>query len=72
VVSQNTENILTVQLIQELQKRGRKIALFGEQLDHSSVQKKYLEYGVDFLLSDRPDILRKTVDQIQNSKNVVK
>eukprot|EP01089_Gocevia_fonbrunei_P002751 TRINITY_DN12654_c0_g1_i1.p1 TRINITY_DN12654_c0_g1~~TRINITY_DN12654_c0_g1_i1.p1 ORF type:complete len:278 (-),score=60.68 TRINITY_DN12654_c0_g1_i1:9-842(-) len=45
--------------------KGKKVFIFSfsDELDQKSIQKDLIKFGVDGLVSDRPDILRKTVDK---------
>lgn len=36
--------------------------LFGPLLDHISFQQRFVDFGVDVLLTDRPDVLRSLMD----------
>lgn len=54
---------MTATLIDEIKGRGRRIAIFGPGLDRSKEQKRMLGLGIDIIITDRPDKLRKNIDR---------
>jgi glycerophosphoryl diester phosphodiesterase len=58
-ISPEIKEFITVGLIDEMHSRNRKIALFGPSLDDEEVQLDFIQKGVDIIITDRPDLLRK-------------
>ncbi|CAF0949044.1 unnamed protein product [Rotaria sordida] len=58
----HTRSILNKHLIDTIHKAGKPLALVGSLLDDSNVQREMIELGIDILFTDRPDILRQTLD----------
>jgi len=53
-------------LIDALHKAGLKVLVCGDHLNDSRLQRECIEAGVDFVLSDRPDLLKTTMVQCRN------
>ena len=62
----HTRALLTKQLLDVIHKAGKPLALVGSLLDLPDVQKEMIELGVDILFTDRPDVLRQTLDSYLN------
>jgi glycerophosphoryl diester phosphodiesterase len=62
----HTRRILTQHLIDTIHKAGKPIALVGSLLDDPKVQQEMIELGIDILVTDRPDVLRQTLDSYSN------
>jgi glycerophosphoryl diester phosphodiesterase len=62
-----TRSLITKHLVNTIHKAGKPLALVGTLLDDPKVQKEMIELGIDILFTDRPDILRQTLDSY--SKN---
>jgi len=62
----HTRRILTQDLIDTIHKAGKPIALVGSLLDDAKVQQEMIELGIDILVTDRPDVLRQTLDSYSN------
>jgi glycerophosphoryl diester phosphodiesterase len=58
----HTRAMLTPHLIETIHRTGRPLAIVGSLLDDPTVQKEMIELGVDILFTDRPDVLRQTLD----------
>jgi glycerophosphoryl diester phosphodiesterase len=58
----HTRNLITKHLVDTIHQAGKPLALVGKLLDDPSIQKEMIELGVDILFTDRPDILRQTLD----------
>ena len=58
----NTRSLVNKHLIDTIHKAGKPLALVGTLLDDPSIQKEMIELGADILFTDRPDILRQTLD----------
>eukprot|EP00026_Physarum_polycephalum_P015115 Phypoly_transcript_15728.p1 GENE.Phypoly_transcript_15728~~Phypoly_transcript_15728.p1 ORF type:complete len:269 (+),score=34.34 Phypoly_transcript_15728:84-890(+) len=48
-------------LFDVLHKKGKKIAVFGELLNHKEGQKQLIDMKADILFTDQPDILKETL-----------
>lgn len=59
----HTRNLVTKTLLDTIHRAGKPLALVGSLLDDRQVQKEMIELGVDILFTDRPDILRETLNQ---------
>ena len=59
----HTRNLLTKALVDTIHQAGKPLALVGSLLGDRQVQKEMIELGVDILFTDRPDILRETLNQ---------
>lgn len=59
----STRNLVTKSLLDTLHRAGKLLALVGSLLDDRQVQKEMIELGVDILFTDRPDILRETLNE---------
>ena len=59
----HTRNLLDKRLINTIHQAGKPLALVGTLLDDQQVQKEMIELGVDILFTDRPDILRQTLNE---------
>jgi len=59
----HTRSFITKDLINTIHKAGKPLALAGSLLDDSNVQKEMIELGIDILFTDRPDVLRKTLNE---------
>ncbi|UJR20323.1 hypothetical protein I4U23_023454 [Adineta vaga] len=62
----HTRAILTSHLIDTIHKTGRPLAIVGSLLDDPKIQKEMIELGIDILFTDRPDILRQTLNSYAN------
>jgi len=69
IVMEKTKDKLPLGLIKAIKNRGRKVAVFGPLLDHKEYQQKFLEMGCDMVLTDRPDVLRQCVDELNEVRN---
>lgn len=58
----HTRAMLTKHLVDTIHQTGKPFAVVGSLLDDVNVQKQMIEFGVDILFTDRPDILRQTFD----------
>lgn len=43
------------------------VLVCGEELDKEEVQRQCIEFGVDFILTDRPDVLTEVFFSFHNS-----
>jgi len=48
-------------LVDAMHNVGCKVLVCGEALDREEIQRECIEFGVDFIMSDRPDILAQTM-----------
>jgi len=48
-------------LFDALHEKGKRIAVFGELLNHKEGQNHLIELNADILFTDRPDILQETL-----------
>lgn len=62
-VENHTRNLIDQRLINTIHQAGKPVALVGSLLDDRQVQKEMIELGVDILFTDRPDILRQTLNE---------
>jgi hypothetical protein len=53
-------------LIKRLLDMGYWIGVFGPHLDDEAVQQRFISLGVQLVCSDRPDILRKTINSLSS------
>lgn len=60
------KEILTESFVRQLQSRGRKVFTFI--VDDPEEQKRVFEMGVDGVMTDRPDVLRETMKEIQTDE----
>jgi glycerophosphoryl diester phosphodiesterase len=65
-VEPHTRSLLTPHLIETIHKAGKPLAFVGSLLDNPKTQQEMIELGVDILFTDRPDILRQTLDSYSN------
>jgi hypothetical protein len=63
-VNDRTERVMSKRLFRTLQEAGSVVALFGPGTNDRASQLKYLDMGVDMLVSDRPDILQSTLQEV--------
>eukprot|EP01121_Diplochlamys_sp_Union-15-3_P005840 TRINITY_DN1618_c0_g3_i1.p1 TRINITY_DN1618_c0_g3~~TRINITY_DN1618_c0_g3_i1.p1 ORF type:complete len:325 (-),score=39.59 TRINITY_DN1618_c0_g3_i1:50-1024(-) len=63
-----TTKILTKNFVSAIHERGRKLAVFGIDLDTDLMQNYCLELGVDLLISDRPDMLKKNIETFRTKR----
>jgi glycerophosphoryl diester phosphodiesterase len=61
-----TRAMLTKHLINTIHQAGKPLALVGSLLDDPIVQKEMIELGIDILFTDRPDVLRQTLNSYSN------
>jgi glycerophosphoryl diester phosphodiesterase len=57
-------------LVDALHKAGVKVLVCGDHLNLDKVQKECIEAGVDFVLSDRPDLLHLTMGQWKQTATI--
>ncbi|CAF3820659.1 unnamed protein product [Rotaria sp. Silwood1] len=62
----HTRSILNKHLVDTKHKAEKSLANFGSLLDDSNSQKEMIELGIDILFTDRPYILRQTLDSYLN------
>ncbi|CAF1629668.1 unnamed protein product [Adineta ricciae] len=62
----HTRAILTSHLVDTIHKTGRPLALVGSLLDDPAVQREVIQLGVDIIFTDRPDVLRQTLESYAN------
>jgi len=48
-------------LVDALHEAGCKVLVCGDELDKEEIQRQCMDYGVDFIMTDRPDILTQTM-----------
>ena len=59
--------VVTREFVDALHRRGRKV--FAFVIDNPVEQRDLLEMGVDGIMTDRPDVLRKTIDEWRRKDN---
>jgi len=57
--------VITPRFVRDIHRRGRKI--FAFVVDDPLEQRQLLDYGVDGIMTDRPDVLRNTLDEWGNN-----
>lgn len=62
----HTRQMLTQHLVDTIHKAGKPLAFVGSLLDDPKVQQEMIELGIDILFTDRPDVLRQTLDSYSN------
>ncbi|CAF0982495.1 unnamed protein product [Didymodactylos carnosus] len=67
-VEKNTLSILKEDLFKLFHQYEKPIALVGGELDNPQIIKDMIRYGADILFSDRPDVLRQTLDSVAQEK----
>ncbi|CAF3634957.1 unnamed protein product [Rotaria sp. Silwood1] len=65
-IEPHTRSILNKDLIDTIHKAGKPLAIVGSLLDDKNVQKEMIQLGIDIIFTDRPDILRQTLDSYSN------
>jgi len=60
-VDTRTIGWITDLIITRLLKMGYWIGVFGPLLDDPNIQKRFIDLGVQLIVTDRPDVLRKTI-----------
>ena len=60
------KEILTESFVKQLQSRGKKVFTFV--VDDPEEQKRVFEMGVDGVMTDRPDVLRKTLEEMKTDE----
>lgn len=70
-VTQRLDGILTQKFIDHLHRRNRIVAIFGPKLDHQESQRKYLNLGVDLVLTDCPDVMQRCVDAMKSGAHKI-
>ncbi|CAF5066972.1 unnamed protein product [Rotaria sp. Silwood1] len=65
-IEPHTRSILNKDLIDTIHKAGKPLAIVGSLLDDQNVQKEMIQLGIDIIFTDRPDILRQTLDSYSN------
>jgi glycerophosphoryl diester phosphodiesterase len=61
--------LLTENLVKAVHKKGKKIAVFGPDLNDVEMQRFCVKIGVDFLFADRPELLRQIITEHEEQKN---
>lgn len=64
-----TRKLINPDFLHRLHQAGKPVALVGSLLDRVDVQKEMIQLGVDILFTDRPDILRQTLNSYSNQAN---
>ncbi len=59
---------MTENLVKAVHKKGKKIAVFGPDLNEVEMQKFCVRIGVDYLFADRPDLLRQVITEHEEEK----
>jgi len=62
--SSATIMFFSANLVEAIHRAGCKLIVVGDFLDNPSFQKQCVEWGVDIILSDRPDILSQTMNRM--------
>ena len=63
-VEAHTRAAITADLIESIHRAGKPVAVVGSLLDRDEVQREMIQLGLDILFTDRPDVLRQTLDSI--------
>jgi len=58
-------------LIDAIHQAGCQILVCGEELDKIERQRECIEYGVEFIMSDRPDILKQTLESFKLERSTI-
>lgn len=61
VLLDRTRKFFTKGLVMALHQKGLRVLVCGEELSRMDVLRECIDYGVDFILTDRPDLLTTTV-----------
>jgi len=61
ILNQGTNIFWSKGLVDAVHSAGCHVLVCGEELDKEEVQRQCIEYGVDFIMTDRPDILTQTM-----------
>jgi glycerophosphoryl diester phosphodiesterase len=61
ILNSGTTMFWTKGLIDALHLAGCQVLVCGDALDNEDIQRQCIEYGVDFIMTDRPDILTETM-----------
>jgi UDP-N-acetylmuramoylalanine-D-glutamate ligase len=54
--------------VKAIHKKGKRIAVFGPDLNDIEMQKFCVKIGVDFLVTDRPDLMRQVIEDHNEQK----
>jgi len=68
IVDGRTNRLITNRLILQLLRRGHWVAVFGAFLDDEHYQRHFINLGVQLIVTDRPDILRKTIEDYHSER----
>jgi len=52
-------------LVDALHQAGCQVLVCGDALDSEEIQLQCIDYGVDFIMSDRPDVLTNTMRKMK-------
>ena len=66
-VETHTRAAITADLIESIHRAGKPVAAVGSLLDRDDVQREMIQLGFDILFTDRPDVLRQTLDSTANN-----
>jgi len=61
ILSEYTDMFWSKGLVDAIHEAGCKVLVCGDHLNIEEFQQQCIDYGVDFILSDRPDVLQKTM-----------
>ena len=60
----SSRSLVTKDLLTRIHSLGKPLSLVGSLLDRPDVQREMIDLGVDILFTDRPDLLRQTLDSL--------
>jgi len=72
IITEQTKYVWTKNLIDGLHSVGKRVLICGDQCDDPLFQRQCYEWGVDFILADRPDILTETLSAIKLEQQIAK
>jgi len=65
----STSLFFSKNVVEQVQKQGKKVVVAGFSLDDREVLKNLLAWGVDIVMTDRPDILRELMSEKPCTQN---
>jgi len=68
ILNESTAMFWSKGLVEALHKEGLKVLVCGEELDKEDIIRQCIDYGVDFIMSDRPDVLKETLNKFATNE----
>jgi len=70
IITEQTKWVWTKNLVNALHSVGKRVLVCGDECDEPDFQKQCYNWGVDFILTDRPDTLAQTLKEIKEANSL--